>query len=163
MQENEFKKISDRILSGGRLSDDEFLLLHDKADIHQLGFLANAIREKLHPEKLVTYVIDRNINYTDIEVNEDITTNKFNEGAYLIRGTIDELSCLTVNEIFDGPLLKHGFIDDDELDSAKRQKVIHVSDLIKIIIIYFFIGFTQQSLCFNPLCTSFFKLFYFIF
>ena len=69
MQEDEFKKICDEVLSGDRLSDDEFLLLHDKADLHQLGFLANAIREKLHPEKHVTYVIDRNINYTDICVS----------------------------------------------------------------------------------------------
>jgi cyclic dehypoxanthinyl futalosine synthase len=69
MQENVFNEISDRILSGGRLSDDEFLLFHDSADLYQLGFLANAIREKLHPEKHVTYVIDRNINYTDICVS----------------------------------------------------------------------------------------------
>jgi cyclic dehypoxanthinyl futalosine synthase len=69
MQENMFNALSDRILAGGRLTDDEFLLLHDNADLYQLGFLANAIREKLHPEKHVTYVIDRNINYTDICVS----------------------------------------------------------------------------------------------
>jgi len=69
MQENEFSVISDTVLSGGRLSDDDFLSLYHGADIHQLGFLANAIREKLHPEKLVTYVVDRNINYTDICVS----------------------------------------------------------------------------------------------
>ena len=66
MQKKEFTAISDKVLSGGRLSDGEFLHLYDDADIHQLGFLANVIREKLHPEKFVTYVIDRNINYTDI-------------------------------------------------------------------------------------------------
>lgn len=69
MQENIFDAICERVLSGGRLSDDEFLELHRSADLYQLGFLANAIREKLHPEKLVTYVIDRNINYTDICVS----------------------------------------------------------------------------------------------
>ncbi len=69
MQEKVFKEISDRVLSGGRLSDDEFLQLHETADLYQLGFLANGIREKLHPEKYVTYVIDRNINYTDICVS----------------------------------------------------------------------------------------------
>ena len=73
-----------------------------------------------------------NVNYTDIEVVEDITTGKFDNGAYLIRGKIDESSCLTVDEIFEGPLLKHGFIDEDELNAAKRRKVIHVSDLIRI-------------------------------
>lgn len=69
MQDNMFNDISDKILSGGRLSNDEFLELHENGDLYQLGFLANAIREKLHPEKNVTYVIDRNINYTDICVS----------------------------------------------------------------------------------------------
>lgn len=39
----------------------------------------------------------------------------------------------TTEEIFDGPPLTHGFIDDAELLSATRRKVIHVSDLINII------------------------------
>ncbi len=66
MQEQAFKDISDKVLSGGRIGDEEFLYLQENGDLYQLGFLANAVREKLHPEKLVTYVIDRNINYTDI-------------------------------------------------------------------------------------------------
>ena len=66
MQETVFQEIQDRIQSGGRISDEEFLLLDREADLYQLGFLANSIRERLHPEKRVTYVIDRNINYTDI-------------------------------------------------------------------------------------------------
>lgn|GEM_PF-442953 len=36
-------------------------------------------------------------------------------------------------EIFEGPPLQHGFIDEDELKYAERRKVIHVSDLIRII------------------------------
>ncbi|MEJ2595992.1 MAG: hypothetical protein P8100_12905, partial [bacterium] len=74
-----------------------------------------------------------NPDFTDIEIVEDIPTNDFGEGAFLIRGTIDENACLTVDKIFEGPLLKHGFIDDEELELAKRRKVIHVSDLIRII------------------------------
>ncbi len=69
MQESTFNDISGKVLSGGRLGDDDFLQLYNDADLYQLGFLANAIREKLHPEKNVTYVIDRNINYTDICVS----------------------------------------------------------------------------------------------
>lgn len=69
MQEQVFQEIQDKVLGGGRLSDDEFLLMDKEADLYQLGFFANAIRERLHPEKLVTYVIDRNINYTDICVS----------------------------------------------------------------------------------------------
>ncbi len=36
-------------------------------------------------------------------------------------------------EIFEGPLLKHGFIDDQELDASGIRSSIHVSDLISII------------------------------
>ena len=39
----------------------------------------------------------------------------------------------TTDEIFDGPALRHGFIDTEELENAKRRKVINVSDLISII------------------------------
>ncbi len=69
MQERQFSDLCERILSGGRLRDEEFLELHESGDLYQLGFLANGIREKLHPEKNVTYVVDRNINYTDICVS----------------------------------------------------------------------------------------------
>lgn len=60
------EEIISSISQGERLTDGQFLLLADKADLHQLGFLADSIRRKLHPEKIVTYVIDRNINYTDV-------------------------------------------------------------------------------------------------
>ncbi|HEU4717995.1 MAG TPA: hypothetical protein VFU15_09180, partial [Bacteroidia bacterium] len=39
----------------------------------------------------------------------------------------------TTDQIFNGPLLQHGFIDDKELALAEKRKVIHVSDLISII------------------------------
>ncbi|MEW6500762.1 MAG: cyclic dehypoxanthinyl futalosine synthase [Thermodesulfobacteriota bacterium] len=58
--------INDKILSGEHIHGGEFLTLAEKGDLYQLGFLANAIRKRLHPEPMVTYVIDRNINYTDI-------------------------------------------------------------------------------------------------
>ena len=58
--------ITEKVLAGERISGDEFLQLAESKDIHQLGFLADTIRQRLHPNKLVTYVIDRNINYTDI-------------------------------------------------------------------------------------------------
>ncbi|SHO50657.1 cyclic dehypoxanthinyl futalosine synthase [Desulfopila aestuarii] len=86
--------IVDQVAAGKRLGDDEFLLLEKKADLYQLGFLANTIRERRHPERYVTYVIDRNINYTDICVS----ACKFcafykapdEKGGYLL--TFDELA-----------------------------------------------------------------------
>lgn len=55
-----------KIEAGERIGGDEWLCLARQADLHQLGFLADGIRRRLHPEPVVTYVIDRNINYTDI-------------------------------------------------------------------------------------------------
>lgn len=54
------------IENGKRIDGTAFLQLEQEANLHQLGFLAHAIRMRLHPEPVVTYVIDRNINYTDI-------------------------------------------------------------------------------------------------
>ncbi len=49
-----------------RLNFDEAKLLYDTADFHVLGELADSWRRHLHPEKIVTYIIDRNINYTNV-------------------------------------------------------------------------------------------------
>ena len=54
------------IEAGHRIEKGAWLTLARKANLHELGFLANTIRKRLHPEPFVTYVIDRNINYTDI-------------------------------------------------------------------------------------------------
>jgi cyclic dehypoxanthinyl futalosine synthase len=40
-------------------------LLRD-GDFLELGMLADAVRWRLHPEPVVTYIIDRNINYTNV-------------------------------------------------------------------------------------------------
>ena len=55
-----------KIERGKRIDGSEFLRLEREGSLHQLGFLANAVRMRLHPEPVVTYVVDRNINYTDI-------------------------------------------------------------------------------------------------
>ncbi len=58
--------VAEKISSGNRITDEEYLLLESDGDFYQLGVFADTIRRKLHPENRVTYVIDRNINYTDI-------------------------------------------------------------------------------------------------
>lgn len=60
------KDIEQKVSSGERITDKEYTFLEENGDLFQLGFLADSIRRNKHPEKLVTYVIDRNINYTDI-------------------------------------------------------------------------------------------------
>ena len=60
------QEIMNRVLAGTRISGEEFLRLEKKSDLYQLAFMADSIRKRKHPEGVVTYVIDRNINYTDI-------------------------------------------------------------------------------------------------
>ena len=51
---------------GRRLSWDQALALYREADLFTLGFLARSVRERLHPAPVVTYVADRNINYSNV-------------------------------------------------------------------------------------------------
>jgi cyclic dehypoxanthinyl futalosine synthase len=44
----------------------ELLELYQHAPLLELGRLADEARRRLHPEPLVTYIIDRNINYTNV-------------------------------------------------------------------------------------------------
>jgi cyclic dehypoxanthinyl futalosine synthase len=43
-----------------------FLELYEQAPLLELGRLADAERWRQHPENVVTYIIDRNINYTNV-------------------------------------------------------------------------------------------------
>ena len=43
-----------------------FLDLYENASLLELGSLADARRLELHPEGVVTYIVDRNINYTNV-------------------------------------------------------------------------------------------------
>jgi cyclic dehypoxanthinyl futalosine synthase len=59
------QEIAKKVDNAERISDEEFLDLEKRASLHELGFMADSVRWQKHPENLVTYVIDRNINYTD--------------------------------------------------------------------------------------------------
>jgi len=70
---------------------------------------------------------------TDIFVEETIPSGILTEDEQLYLVNLEEEQCTPTEKIFEGPLLEHGFIDDEELANADRKKVIHVSDLIQII------------------------------
>ena len=55
-----------KVAQGGRVSAVEALELYRDAPTHVLGRLADNIRLRKHPERVVTYIIDRNVNYTNI-------------------------------------------------------------------------------------------------
>jgi len=53
----------------GRLVFQDALLLYEKADLLTLGQIAQRMRFQKNPEPVVTYAVDRNINYTNICVS----------------------------------------------------------------------------------------------
>jgi cyclic dehypoxanthinyl futalosine synthase len=59
-------RIAEKVLDGGRVDAAEALELYRQAPTHLLGRLADTIRFRKHPERIVTYIIDRNVNYTNL-------------------------------------------------------------------------------------------------
>jgi len=51
---------------GGRIESDEALHLYQHADFHELGRAADAVRRRRYPDGRATFIIERNINYTNI-------------------------------------------------------------------------------------------------
>ena len=66
VSETEIQPILDKTLAGERLSTDECTLLLDSYDVARIGAAADEIRRRRHPDNIVTYIIDRNINYTNV-------------------------------------------------------------------------------------------------
>jgi cyclic dehypoxanthinyl futalosine synthase len=62
----EIDSILQRGADGGRITPEEALLLYTEAPFHALGEAADAVRRRRHPDGIVTYLIDRNINYTNV-------------------------------------------------------------------------------------------------
>jgi cyclic dehypoxanthinyl futalosine synthase len=58
--------ILQRGADSGRISAEEALLLYTDAPLHPLGEAADAVRRRRYPDGIVTYLIDRNINYTNV-------------------------------------------------------------------------------------------------
>lgn len=59
-------EILQRGADGGRITPEEALLIYTDAPFHQLGEAADAVRRRRYPDGIVTYLIDRNINYTNV-------------------------------------------------------------------------------------------------
>lgn len=71
-----------------RISFQEGVDLYNNADILELGRMADDIRREKHPDNIVTFVIDRNINYTNICTCKckfcAFYKNEGEEGGYVI-------------------------------------------------------------------------------
>ena len=67
LQEKGFvQDIVEQVLANKRLDIEQAYILYTEASLPTLAYLANKIRYAKHPEAIVTYVGDRNINYSNI-------------------------------------------------------------------------------------------------
>jgi cyclic dehypoxanthinyl futalosine synthase len=63
---SDLQRVLDRAADGGRITPDEALALYTDAPFHALGAAADAVRRRRFPDNVATYLIDRNINYTNV-------------------------------------------------------------------------------------------------
>ena len=61
-----FSSVADKVRDGARLDEADALLLLRHPDLAAVGQLADLVRRRRHPEGEVTYIVDRNINYTNV-------------------------------------------------------------------------------------------------
>jgi cyclic dehypoxanthinyl futalosine synthase len=60
------EQLAEKVRTGGRLDRPEALELYLHAPTSLLGRLADEVRARKHPDGIVTYIIDRNVNYTNV-------------------------------------------------------------------------------------------------
>jgi cyclic dehypoxanthinyl futalosine synthase len=63
---NDIQPILDRVLAGERLTGADCTALLESNDFVRIGLAADQMRQRLVPGDVVTYIIDRNINYTNV-------------------------------------------------------------------------------------------------
>ena len=134
-------------LNSQRMSVDEAVELIEKADLKTLGKMARARKKELHPKEVTTFVVDRNINYTNVcwvdckfcafyrhEKNEDAYILTFDE----IDKKIDELLAIGGTQIlFQGgvhPKLKIEWYEDlvEHIQKKYPSITIHGFSAIEI-------------------------------
>lgn len=70
MSMSDVKKILSCAIGGERISVSDAIELFYGAGLLELGSAADAVCRRIHPERYRTYVVDRNINYTNICVSK---------------------------------------------------------------------------------------------
>ncbi|MFD0620408.1 cyclic dehypoxanthinyl futalosine synthase [Paenibacillus sp. GCM10027629] len=58
--------ILDKAAAGERINVEECITLFESDQVEKMGHVANQIMQKWHPDPITTFVIGRNINYTNI-------------------------------------------------------------------------------------------------
>jgi cyclic dehypoxanthinyl futalosine synthase len=76
------------VKNNNHITRKEGLRLLRKGDLLELGRMADSARRNLHPEGIVTFIVDRNINYTNVCINKcrfcAFWKNENDPEAYLI-------------------------------------------------------------------------------
>ena len=130
-----------------RMTIDEAVTLIENADLKELGEMALARKKQLHPKGVTTFVVDRNINYTNVcwvdckfcafyrhEKNDDAYILTYDE----IDQKIDELLAIGGTQIlFQGgvhPKLEIEWYEElvDHIHSKYPQITIHGFSAIEI-------------------------------
>src|SRR5213593_956170 len=58
--------ILESAVEGTRINSEEAVRLFEEADLFDLAMCADRIRQRRHPDNVISYIIDRNINYTNV-------------------------------------------------------------------------------------------------
>lgn len=58
--------ILDKALQGQRLDLEDTIALFESDEVEKMGHVANVLMQRKHPEPIATFVIGRNVNYTNI-------------------------------------------------------------------------------------------------
>lgn len=140
--------IEEKVIAGERLSFADGVRLFREANPLQLSSWADLVRRRLHPDDLVTYVIGRNINYTNVCWVQCKFCSFYRlpgaEGGYVLTqeeifGKIRELLDLGGTEILIqgglNPALKIDYFED-LFRAIKARFPVHVHGLSPVEIIY---------------------------
>ncbi len=60
------ERVAESLLDGARLDFENAICLYQDANLLELARLADRVRQKKHPNRIVTYIVGRNINYTNV-------------------------------------------------------------------------------------------------
>ena len=63
---SDIQPILDKVLGGRRLTSEDCAALLESYDVANIGAAAHTIRRRKNSSDIVTYIIDRNINYTNV-------------------------------------------------------------------------------------------------
>lgn len=63
---NNIDRILDKALQGTRIGLEDCIALFESDEIEKMGHVANQIMLRKHPEPITTFVVGRNINYTNV-------------------------------------------------------------------------------------------------